>query len=147
MGRLHPYREGKWPHITTEGYDTKSPETYDYNCIAFAAGVTDEWWWPDQHGGGAWPIAKREVSVDCFVEAFRTKEYELCDAGLESEFERIAIYVLNGEPTHAARQLPDGKWVSKLGPWEDIQHNTTKAVEEYIYGKTTVYMKRKRKNT
>ena len=28
---------------------------------------------------------------------------------LEAGFQKIVIYVLNGEPTHAARQLPDGR--------------------------------------
>jgi hypothetical protein len=29
---------------------------------------------------------------------------------------------VDGTPTHAARQLPDGTWTSKLGISEDIQH-------------------------
>ena len=28
------------------------------------------------------------------------------------------------EVTHAARQLPSGKWTSKLGDADDIEHNT-----------------------
>lgn len=28
----------------------------------------------------------------------------------------------NGTPTHAARQLENGKWTSKLGQLEDIEH-------------------------
>lgn len=143
MGRLSPYRESKWPNLASEGYDATSPETHDYNCIAFAACDSDRWWWPDQHRHGYWPIAKREETLSCFVEAYQTCGFEICEAGFERDFERISIYTLNGIPTHAARQLPDGRWASKLGPWEDIEHNTTKAVEEYIYGKTTVFMKRR----
>jgi hypothetical protein len=99
---------------------------------------------PDQHGQGYWPIAKREETVACFVEAYQSRGFEVCEPELEPEFERIVIYTLNGIPTHAARQIENGKWVSKLGPWEDIEHNTAKAVEEYIYGKATAYMKKKR---
>jgi hypothetical protein len=62
---------------------------------------------------------------------------------LEPGFEKIAIYLLGGAPTHAAKQLPDGRWKIKLGSWEDIEHNTTRAVEDYIYGKASVFMKRK----
>jgi hypothetical protein len=50
---------------------------------------------------------------------------------------------LGGEPTHAAKQLPDGRWKSKLGDFEDIEHNTVKAVEDdYCYGTVVQYMKR-----
>lgn len=82
----------------------------------------------------------------CFIEAYQACGFEVCESGFEADFERIAIYTLNGIPTHAARQLPDGRWASKLGSWEDIEHNTTKAVEEHIYGKATTFMKRKRPN-
>jgi hypothetical protein len=143
--RLSPDRENKWPYLLSEGYDVKSIETWDYNCIAFAADVDDEWWWPDAQGDGIWPISWREVSKDCFIAAFQSLGYfghESCDGSLESGYEKIAVYLLNGIPTHAAKQLSDGRWKSKLGPWEDIEHNTTKAVEEYIYGKAVVFMKR-----
>ncbi|MCI0637958.1 MAG: hypothetical protein L0Y72_23715 [Gemmataceae bacterium] len=36
-------------------------------------------------------------------------------------------------PTHAARQLPTGRWSSKLGPSEDIEHDLH-ALEGEIYG-------------
>ena len=150
MKQLSPYREGKWPFLSVEGYEVKSEETphnkkgvIAYNCIAFAADVKTEWWWPDKAGIGKWPIAKREETVECFIEAYQTKNYEVCSTGdVEPGFEKIVIYALNGKPTHAAKQLPDGTWASKLGPWEDIEHKTTKAVEEYVYGKAHQYMRR-----
>ena len=150
MKHLSPYREGKWPHLLSEGYEVTSEETdprnkkvIPYNCIAFAAGDQTRWWWPDQAGAAYWPIPRREVTLDCFIEAYQTREYEVCTSGnVEPGLEKIVIYMLNGEPTHAARQLDNGLWTSKLGPWEDIRHNTTKAVEEYIYGKAIQYMKR-----
>jgi len=46
-----------------------------------------------------------------------------------TRFEKIAIYAAGGVPTHAAKQTSDGRWKSKLGGWEDIEHNTPKAVE------------------
>ena len=42
---------------------------------------------------------------------------------------RIALYCLDGRPTHAARQLPDGKWTSKLGNGPVVTHNTPHGVE------------------
>ena len=142
--RLPPSKENNWPFLYSEGYDAVSKETWDYNCIAFAADIETRWWWPDPDGDADWPIQRREVTVDCFIEAFKTLGYKECrSARPRNGFEKIAIYVLSGEPTHAAKQLPDGRWKSKLGPWEDIEHNTLKAVEEYIYGKANVYMERR----
>jgi len=140
--RLSPQKENNWPYLLLEGYEVKSIDTWDYNCIAFAADVQTDWWWPDANGDAFWPIQWREVTVPCFIAAFRTLGYEVCRDGLESGFEKIAIYTLNGAPTHATKQLRDGRWKSKLGNWEDIEHNTLKAVEEYIYGKAEVFMRR-----
>ena len=145
---IHPARERTFPLLKKEGYKRTSPETWDYNCIAFAADVIDEWWWPDSAGIGAWPKgAAREVKMEAFIEAYATKGYSVCsNDDTEEGFQKIAIYSLNGVPTHAAKQLPDGRWKSKLGPWEDIEHNTTKAVETSggvgIYGEVKVFMKR-----
>jgi len=44
--------------------------------------------------------------------------------------------------THAARQLPDGKWTSKLGQLEDITHGTTDVIEGGDYGEVVQFMKR-----
>jgi hypothetical protein len=44
---------------------------------------------------------------------------------LEAGLEKVALYAdEHGEWTHAAPQLPDGWWTSKLGPEEDILHRT-----------------------
>lgn len=143
--RLPPRRENKWPFLLSEGYSVESVETWDYNCIAYAVDIQDQWWWPDANGDADWPIKRREETLDCFVEAFETMGYRKCRSAYPKRgFEKIVIYARNGVPTHAAKQLPDGRWKSKLGPWEDIEHNTTKAVEEYIYGKAVVYMKRRK---
>jgi hypothetical protein len=58
-------------------------------------------------------------------------------------FEKIAIYVLDEKPQHAARQLPNGKWTSKLGQYEDIEHNALEGLEGSIYGYVACVMKRR----
>jgi hypothetical protein len=47
----------------------------------------------------------------------------------------------DGEPTHAARQLPNGKWTSKLGRWQDIEHELDGLVGE-MYGTVKQILKR-----
>jgi hypothetical protein len=44
--------------------------------------------------------------------------------------------------THAARQLPGGKWTSKLGKAEDIEHDITDAVAGGVHGEVVVIMRR-----
>ena len=44
---MAPDKERCWPYLMAEGYTVTSAETWGYNCIAFAADVETEWWWPD----------------------------------------------------------------------------------------------------
>ena len=69
--------------------------------------------------------ALRDDSVAAFIAAFATRGYECCDSeGLEPGFDKVVLYVdeQQGRVTHAARQLSDGRWTSKLGPQWDINH-------------------------
>ena len=78
-------------------------------------------------------------TIDSVIELFRGVGYEPCnDGSLETGNEKIAIYAMNSEPTHAARQLPNGQWTSKLGQYEDIVHSTPEELQgdnKYSYGR------------
>jgi hypothetical protein len=91
------------------------------------------------------PQAPREHSLKAWVKAFETHDFQISESGdLEPETEKIAIYVdQNGNPTHVARQLPDGKWTSKLGKAEDIEHNSAQGLDSDLYGKAAVFMMRR----
>lgn len=144
---------GSWslqelPHLNESNHSVESPCTSRYNCIAWAAGMDDRWWWPDSRGIGFWPKnVLREETISAFVQAFAAIGYVQCvDGLLENNFEKIAIYAKRDlgilVPTHAARQLPDGRWASKLGPLEDIYHLSSDSVNGPVYGEPFVYMKR-----
>lgn len=78
-----------------------------------------------------------------FVSAFRTLGYEPCDNGnLEDGFEKVAIYELDAEVTHMARQLPSGRWTSKIGRLEDIEHASPINLEGSEYGTVAQYLRR-----
>jgi len=85
--------------------------------------------------------------------AFRGLGYYLCDhSRLEFWFDKVALYELNGEPKHMARQLRDGTWTSKCGASEDITHFTLDALESYgpaplkaEYGCPVLYMRHMRR--
>jgi len=113
-----------FPNPSGTGYAFPSPADSICNCIAWAAGVTNDWWWPDPMGVSAWPPGvRREETVAAFIEAFQALGYvAAADDSLELGFEKIALYALAGAPKHAARQLPNGHWTSKLGELEDVEH-------------------------
>lgn len=135
--------EFAFPRLEEEGYRQTSKHTPEYNCIAWAAGDADRWWWPSPEA--YWPPGIAEdATLECFVAAFRTRGYEPCaDGALEDGFEKVALYAdAAGIPTHAARQLPSGRWTSKLGTEVDIEH-TLPGLEGPAYGKVTVFLRRK----
>src|SRR5262245_37921429 len=135
--------EQHFPNLAPTGYTVTSPATFVYNCIAWAAGITDDWWWPDPMGVSTWPApARREETLAAFVEAFRTLGYVPCDDGApEPGYEKVALYALAGVPKHAARQLPSGRWTSKLGELEDVEHTLDGLVGTW-YGDVVQFLKR-----
>ena len=134
--------EALFPRLCQTPYEITSPEDRRYNCIAWAAGCDDLWWWPVPEYGYYWPGACREESVAAFEQVFRSLDYLPCGhADLEGGFEKVALFVKDGRPTHMARQLPSGQWTSKCGPLEDIAH-TLDGVEGTRYGSVATVMKR-----
>lgn len=139
-----PDLEVSFPQLAIDGYRLTSPATPDYNCIAWAAKDVTRFWWPDPWNQYYWPPnAAREVTLQAFEQAYGTLGFEKCEAGsLEPGFEKIAIYTKSSVPFHAARQLPDGCWTSKLGSREDIEHDKISGVEGHEYGTVSMFMKR-----
>lgn len=134
--------ESHFPGLKTSPYHITSPATRDYNCIAWAAGDTTRWWWPDP-GADYWPLgAPAELAIDAFVRAFETLGYvPASDAELEPGYEKIALFARADVPTHAARQLRNGRWTSKLGRLEDIEHDLH-ALAGDLYGDVALVLKR-----
>jgi len=131
------------------GYEITSPQSTDYNCIAWAAHDIHHKWWPNDYG--YWPgWVKREETIPSFIRAFRLLGYRECgDSCRQFGYEKVAVYAIGKAPKHMARQLLDGSWTSKLGDAEDITHYTLDAVESYgpapfygEYGAPVVYMRR-----
>jgi len=70
--------------------------------------------------------------------------YADCDLedGLESGYEKVALYGSGMFYTHAARQLSTGKWTSKLGREVDIEHDSADDVAGGVYGEVVQIMRR-----
>ena len=131
--------------LMPSNYRITSPASTDYNCIAWAAGTDERWWWPDNQYTAYWPDGvPREETIAAFIQAYSLAGYISCDTcAYESGFEKIVIYTdERGKPTHAARQTPTGRWTSKLGNWEDIEHDRPDNLVGRHYGRVTVIMKR-----
>lgn len=82
--------------------------------------------------------------MTAFKAVFTSLGFVECEDGtLEPDVEKIAIYASDTDvPKHAARQLPSGRWVSKLGKSIDIEHDSEKGVSGDRYGTVAAYMKR-----
>jgi hypothetical protein len=136
------------PNLLPSTYASKSPCTPNYNCIAWAAGDDKNWWEPDQALDWYWPpLAARKYTVEAYIQAFNSVRYSVCrDSAVEEGCEKIALFAIPAitglRPTHAARQLPNGNWTSKLGPCEDIEHFALESVNGPTYGSPVVFMSR-----
>jgi hypothetical protein len=129
------------PHMCVNGV---SDATRDYNCIAWAASDISRRWEPDPFFQWYWPDGvQRNYSMQAHLDAFRTLGFEICTgSSLEEGVEKIALYTSRGEPLHAARQLTNGNWTSKLGDYEDIQHIDLGSLNGPCYGAPSTYMSR-----
>lgn len=132
-----------------------SPSTKNYNCIAWAAEDNTKRWDLDPYGIYYWPsTVPRRKSIEAVASVFESIGYKTCDdESSELGFKKIAIYADSlDSPTHAARQLPNGKWTSKLGDFEDVEHQFVHVWESALmqmrsfelssYGKLVKIMKK-----
>ena len=126
-----------FPRLEKSKFRIRSPETIEYNCIGWAIGRSDLFVWPI---GMFWPLTcPREETIDAFKSAFQVFGYESCKNGkFEKGFEKIALYAEGNKPKHAARQLADGKWTSKVGNSFDIEHSL-KDLEGKLYGRVVMF--------
>ncbi len=138
--------EALFPGLRGSAYQVTSPADDLYNCVAWAAGDVKRWWWPDLNPKFHWPFSvPRSETLEAFEAVFATLGYEPCDnEGVEAGFEKIALFVdADGFPLHVARQLVAGRWTSKLGELQDIEHSLHD-LEGIEYGSVVRFMKRQR---
>src|SRR5437868_15309003 len=95
--------EDIFPNLLESAYHVTSPVTDQYNCVAWAMGRDDGWWWPlgDSKKSEWTEGVSRLETIEVFCEAFATLGYVKCDRNdIEQGFEKIAVYAGNdGIPT------------------------------------------------
>ena len=143
---------GLFPNIRRTRLDLTSKIDGNYNCAAWAIEDVKRWWepyglilptstpeyhWPDELPHNSKP--------ETYVRFFALNGYELADDdSLEEGYTKIAIYVLDDEFAHVARQVSRYRWTSKIGEQEDIEHSL-RALENdapYTYGTASIFMRK-----
>jgi hypothetical protein len=113
-----------FPRLATAPFRVTSEHDSSYNCIAWAAGVTNQWWWPLGEAAEAyWPDGvPRARTLEAFHAALATLGYSVCTD--EPGVEKVALFAdAHGLPTHAARQLANGH-----GPVNSVRRKTSNTV-------------------
>ena len=134
-----------FPGLAGAAFRVTSPADHRYNCIAWVARHQNTWWWPDQQEVSYWPDGvHRQETLTAFMDAFAQLGYTPCDdSNLEAAWDKIAVFARDTLPTHAPRQLPNGRWTSKLGESVDIEHDLG-ALCGSLYGQIACVMRRPR---
>ncbi|SRR6266404_3208902 len=142
-----------YPKLCLHGYVHTSNEDPGYNCFAHALNDNGDWYSYLRVHGYYWPPTEsavpRDRRLNTFIKLFNYEGgFDPCDDGrLENGVEKVALYMNEDKKvTHAARQLPDGKWTSKLGVKDDVTHELGSledpGTEKDDYGTVVQYLKR-----
>ena len=131
-----------FPRLGGERFAVIGPVSRVYNCVAYAAGDSTQWW--GNFEGDYWPPRlERSHQTASLIELFESLGYERCaGAELEGGFRKVALYEYSGEWKHVAVQTPEGRWRSKLGEGPVIEHHSPESLSGEKYGSPTVFMRR-----
>lgn len=149
-----------WPNSRNKPLKIKSPITPKYNCVAYSLNREDIWYESidnDDIRNGLcvllqrsiiWPEAlSKGILINNYLELYKLNGFEKVndlDISVEVGYVKIAIYGNTEQVfTHVCRQMEDGKWVSKLGSFQDVEHDDLEVLEGSHYGKVMVVMKKK----
>jgi len=142
--------EAAFPALRAGSYRLTSAATPRYNCVAWATGDDSRWWQPLPDEPWCYWLdgVPKDFTAESYVRLFEAQGFKSCEsADPEDRWEKIAIYTVNGEFSHVARQLEAGRWSGKLGEWEDIEHNMLSALEGAYYGFVSYILSRRRQES
>jgi hypothetical protein len=123
---LVKHLEALFPGLTSTTYAATSPKDPTYNCIAWAAGDTANWWWPGPDMKAEfWPPGVPRVdTLAASQAALASLGYSPSpDERLRAGVEKIAIYAdARGEVTHAA---DNSRTAAGPASWESGKTSST----------------------
>lgn len=124
-------------------FHVNSPETFSYNCIAWAMGMNDRWvdhelipwhWWPDG--------VQRNKSKQALQDAFIALGFEeTTNPDYENGYDKVALYANLDGWTHAAKIVDSIRYHSKFGALNDAFHSGGNTLS-IGYGCVYSYMRR-----
>jgi hypothetical protein len=132
-----------FPNLTDSNHRNTSEPTKSYNCFGWALSGGEMliaplpgYFWPKSA-----PRNLKLASLAIVADAFG---YSRCENGVfEEGIEKIALYGLVDGVDHAARQLQtNGRWTSKRGLEDDIEHDTAECISGGKYGQVLAYFSR-----
>ena len=131
-----------FPKLSHEDFEILDQPSDLYNCIAYAAGDTSKRW--DPNGNYYWPpYATRDSRIESLKEVLAGLGYEPCDDSyLEDGYQKVALYEVQGEAKHAAVQMSNGRWRSKMGQGPVVEHRSPESLSGGMYGDATITMRR-----
>lgn len=143
--------ERYFPGLRNSPYAITSPPDHGYNCVAWAVGISHQSW-DALNPSDYWPAGlPRRNAISAVMAALATAGFAPCaDGALEAGAEKVALYGIEDAFRHAARQLPNGRWTSKLGISYDIEHelqaltSSANAGGGVQYGEVAAFMRRAR---
>jgi type VI secretion system secreted protein VgrG len=123
-----PEERKSFPHLGRH-YEVLGPASKRYNCIAWSLGVTDRWVWPGE----------KVSDFDALYGDQGYKRRKGLDFRREPGVDKVVLYGKvrkdgSVQATHAARQLSDGAWSSKLGQLPLIRHRSPDDLDGDAYG-------------
>lgn len=144
MDLFSPKIRNQLPRLSQANSRKTSEADPRYNCFGWAAFGNESIYMAPVPPGYFWPEGvPRNCKLESVVQAFTSLGFVPCDNGeLEHGFEKIAIYATSGYAEHAARQKPNGRWTSKLGEEQDIEHDAPECAAGGVYGEVARYLKR-----
>lgn len=130
-----PFARRRVPKLGDD-YQVFDRSTIRYNCISYSLGIRDRWISPVT-GPGRLPL----LWADRVYGRLGYRRLPAADLRPSAGTEKVAVYAIVGGDgrvarlTHAAVQLPDGTWASKVGPFALIRHRTPAAMEGPSHGR------------
>lgn len=138
----------EFPNLVRDHVVKSGPADEDYNCIAWALGITDENIQPPESREAFVEMCK--ISPALHIDPGQANKiveshgFEECD---EDEADIDGFAISNGEITHASKEQDDDGWSSKLGAWIRITHIRDGLYEPgplAYYGMPIVHFRRSR---
>jgi hypothetical protein len=129
------------------GYRDTSEETIIYNRLSWALGITWTRYDPEPKCTRYFwfPGLPRKWDEPTIRLLFENHDYSLAEnSEFELGYEKVVFYSDDKAiPQHFARQLPNGKWTSKIGDLNDIEHDTLECLVSPLYGRLGLVLKRR----